>query len=652
MPFGLKQDAAGATIDFNRVYKELIAEALQAAGLEAFRADQETRAGDILPDMFQELLLADLVLVDITIDNPNVWYELGVRHALRARGVVLIAGGQTPKAFDIYTQRKLRYSLKDGGPDPATLVADIQGLATMVTSTMESRHERKDSPVYNLLPNLQEPVWKSLRVGQVKQYWAQYDAWTARLKQARVSGRIGDLLMLADEAPVAALRAEGWIQAGEELRKAGRFRFALEQYDRGLAVEPANPKGLAGKGMCLERLAQIGEPEHSLDRARDYYAPLVRAHPDDTELGSLAARVDKAAWLAAWRRDGSTAEQRATDAAYENALLRAAIDGYHRVFCSTPGHYYSGINALTLMHLARHLTADPRYDAELATMTEAVRFAARCVVDRDGFWALTTLGDLEVLSGTPASTTEAYKAAIAKNDRDWFAIDSSRSQLLILRDLNFRPDTVEAGIATFDRALARLAPPESDWQPQTVFLFSGHMVDAPERARPRFPEGKVDAAAARIGDALDRLGAGERDLALTQGACGGDLLFTEACLARKVRVQWLQPFAEPLFIANSVAKCGDAWRQRYFAAKAQLADPPRQAPEALGPPPPGTVTDEAYERANRWLLYTALSAGISKVRFLCLWNGAEGDGRGGTAHMYHEVQRRTGQVTWIDARTL
>ncbi len=90
MPFGSKPAADGQLIDFNRVYAEYIRPALEAAGLEVFRADEEQRAGDIRTDMFQELLIADLVVADLTLDNPNVWYELGVRHALRARGVVLV----------------------------------------------------------------------------------------------------------------------------------------------------------------------------------------------------------------------------------------------------------------------------------------------------------------------------------------------------------------------------------------------------------------------------------------------------------------------------------------------------------------------------------------------------------------------------------
>jgi hypothetical protein len=228
MPFGIKPGADGKLIDFNRVYREYIAPALEAAGLESFRADEEIRAGDIRTDMFQELLVADLVVADLSIDNPNVWYELGVRHALRARGVVIVSGGQTPTAFDLYTDRKLRYGLKDGGPDPATIDNDTRKLTEMISATMESWHGRKVSPVYNLMPNLQEPDWKSLRIGDVREFWEQHDAWDIRLGRARKDGRIGDLLVLAEEAPVAAFRADAWIKAGEALRKAERFRFALE----------------------------------------------------------------------------------------------------------------------------------------------------------------------------------------------------------------------------------------------------------------------------------------------------------------------------------------------------------------------------------------------------------------------------------------
>lgn len=187
------------------------------------------------------------------------------------------------------------------------------------------------------------------------------------------------------------------------------------------------------------------------------------------------------------------------------------------------------------------------------------------------------------------------------------------------------------------------AQPDVHWQPRKVFLFSGHMMDAPDRATPRFPLWQEPAAAQQIARTLDRLGTGPDDLALTQGACGGDLLFTEACLQRGVKVHWLQPFPEPDFIRKSVACCGDAWYARYLDARSGLAALPRSVPDEPG---------DRYERCNLLLLDTALAYGADRVHFICLWNGGGGDGPGGTAHMYEEVKRKSGQVTWIDTRKL
>lgn len=285
-------------------------------------------------------------------------------------------------------------------------------------------------------------------------------------------------------------------------------------------------------------------------------------------------------------------------------------------------------------------------------MPGAVRFAAQAEQDeRQRFWAKATLGDLAVLTGTPDTVTRAYKEAIACNERDWFAFDSCRSQLQLLNDLGFRPDTVGAGIAAFDRALQRLKRPEDQWQPRQVLLFSGHMVDAPERQTPRFPADKVDSAALHIGEVLDELGAGADDLALCQAAAGGDLLFLEACQQRGVRCQILLPFPEPAFLEQSVLTStgGEQWRTRFYAVKSSLQEAPRIMPDQLGPLPKDV---NAYERCNLWLLYTALAAGVDKVRFICLWNGGGGDAPGGTEHMYKEVKRRTGRVEWIDTRAL
>lgn len=121
----------------------------------------------------------------------------------------------------------------------------------------------------------------------------------------------------------------------------------------------------------------------------------------------------------------------------------------------------------------------------------------------------------------------------------------------MLQAIGFAPERVAAGIATFERALDRLQKPADSWKPDKVFLFSGHMIDAPGRKQPRFPADKEPVAAAAIAQALDDLGASAADLALTQGASGGDIPFAEAAIARGLRVQFLFPLPEPDFIAES-----------------------------------------------------------------------------------------------------
>ena len=650
MPFGTKEN-----INFDKIYEVYIKPALKENGYEVFRADEELRAGEIRADMFQELLLADLVIADLSIDNPNVWYELGVRHALRASGIILIQSNREKNPFDVYPDRKLHYHIKDGAPDTDYLEEDMKALSAMARETILSWHGRKISPVYHLLPNLQEPDWKSLRVGDVLEFWEMYEAWEDRIELARRTNQIGDILILADEAPVYAFQSEAWIRAGQALRKSGRFDFALELLDRGLDIQPENLTGLQEKGMCLQRLAASNTPGYTIDRAQNHYKNILKLFPDDPEIWALLGRVDKDAWINAWRQPGKSSQEMREEASYESALLCEAIDSYSNGFSRNPGHYYSGINALTLIHLHYNLTNKPRYEREMALIAGAVRFAAENEKDENQlYWSKVTSGDLEVLVGNPDTVTAAYKEAIAKNDKDWFSLNSSRDQLLILKDLEFKPENVQAGISIFDHAIQKLRrpEPEDEWQPRKVILFSGHMIDTPDRKTPRFPKEKEEAAFKKILEALEKIEACNEDLALTQGACGGDLLFSKACLRREVRLNWLQPFKEPEFIRNSVVRGGEAWRERYYDVKAMLYNPTRCAPDALGPPPPNSSEYYPYERCNLWLLYTALAHGIDKVNFLCLWNGEGGDGPGGTEHMYNEVNRRTGRVTWIDVREL
>ncbi|RPH55218.1 DUF4071 domain-containing protein, partial [bacterium] len=84
MPFGMKKDPSGGPdIDFNAVFDLAIRPAVEAAGMEPIRADEERTGGIIHQAMFERLLLCDYAVADLTTANANVFYELGVRHAAR-----------------------------------------------------------------------------------------------------------------------------------------------------------------------------------------------------------------------------------------------------------------------------------------------------------------------------------------------------------------------------------------------------------------------------------------------------------------------------------------------------------------------------------------------------------------------------------------
>jgi tetratricopeptide (TPR) repeat protein len=639
MPFGIKQG-----IDFNRIYGDLIQPALDDCGFEVFRADDEQAAGNIRADMFQELLLADLVVAELSIDNPNVWYELGVRHALRARGVVLIQSVRETQPFDIYTDRKLYYHLRKGAPDPDYLEQDRRALAEMARATVEAWHGKRESPVFYHLPNLEEPAWKKLRVGEAQKFWEMQAAWERHIEIARRKGRPGDILVLADEAPVSALRLEAYVTAARALRGLGRYAFALEQVERALKLNPDDLDSAREKGLLLGRL---NKPED----AKTWLQDLAEKHPADAETNALLGRLLKDAWVAAWQRQGLTALDMRLEAAAEDGLLREAMEAYATGFRSNPSHFYSGINALTLMALLDHVNASSEYAAELQQLAGGVRWAVECALNRTpkDYWARVTAGDLEVLTGEKARVTQAYKAAVAVAQEDWFALNSSRDQLRLLKALDFRSEQVDAALRIFDRAQNKLKPPEMPPEPVRVFLSSGHMIDAPGRRPPRFPPEQASVAAEAIAAKLKALDAGVNDLALCSAACGNDLLFAEECLRRGLHLEIRLPFQEPAFLEKSVNFAGDVWRERFYAVKNHPHTQMFIMPDELGPDPPGV---NAFEKNNLWQLYTALSRDPTKVHFLCLWNGATGDGPGGTAHMYAEVNKRTGQVHWLDTRTL
>jgi hypothetical protein len=182
--------------------------------------------------------------------------------------------------------------------------------------------------------------------------------------------------------------------------------------------------------------------------------------------------------------------------------------------------------------------------------------------------------------------------------------------------------------------------------PGKVVLFSGHMIDAPDRQKPRFPADKEPFAAKAIAATLEELGVGQSDLCICGGACGGDLLFAEAALKREAILELYIPFDEPTFLKKSVEFADSDWRDRFFAVKS------RGTLHVLPLERETLANVSPYEQNNLWMLEAAGRFGADKVDFICLWNGQEGDRPGGTRHLMDEVRKKGGRAHRLDTTKL
>src|ERR1017187_124997 len=108
----IKKDATEEYRHYRTLYEEWVKPIPEGKDSRVVRADDIQRSGLITQDVTLGLARADLVIADLTDLNPNVFYELGVRHALRGQGtIMLIDESRTLDVpFDISPYRVIRFT--------------------------------------------------------------------------------------------------------------------------------------------------------------------------------------------------------------------------------------------------------------------------------------------------------------------------------------------------------------------------------------------------------------------------------------------------------------------------------------------------------------------------------------------------------------
>jgi hypothetical protein len=96
--------------DLKPVFDDLICPPLEEAGFHPKRADSEPDMRNVVDALMKDIGTADLIVADLTRNNANVFYELGVAHSIRKLPVIHITQDDGKKPFDVASYRYVKYS--------------------------------------------------------------------------------------------------------------------------------------------------------------------------------------------------------------------------------------------------------------------------------------------------------------------------------------------------------------------------------------------------------------------------------------------------------------------------------------------------------------------------------------------------------------
>jgi class 3 adenylate cyclase len=173
-------------------------------------------------------------------------------------------------------------------------------------------------------------------------------------------------------------------------------------------------------------------------------------------------------------------------------------------------------------------------------------------------------------------------------------------------------------------------------------FFTGHMIDRPGRASPRFPPSLVPQIAQRIASELDAVGISD---GFASGVCGGDLLFLEATLARGARAHLILPCAVEEFRADCVDVIpGADWGARFDRIVQQAT-----TLEILGDQyaSDNATASECCSRIMMGLARRCAAEQGGQALVLALWDGRPGDAVGGTHSAVQFALQQGLPVRWM-----
>jgi Tetratricopeptide Repeats-Sensor len=422
MGFNKKTDPnTGKVFDLDKSYKYIIKPAAKSAGFECVRADEIQHSGVIDVPMYERLLSADLVIADLSTLNPNAFFELGVRYALKPRATICIAESGFKNPFD--SNHIVCKSYEHAGD--AIDFGEVERMREVLKDACEAARagDAIDSPVYTFLHELRAPALGSSSTAPAS---LQTPEERAAQEQARLEVASGEVRRALEE-PMAVL-----IQQAVLARDQDNFIIA-----RAILEGIRQAQGNNAQPFVLQQLAlatyksKQPDPLIALEHAKSILLALDPEHSLDPETIGL--------WGAVHKR---LAELPGRSESQISADIDTAIDALDRGFKLKRDHY-NGINLAFMLDMRASRTSG---DERIADRVDARRvrrqvadicraqLAAGIVGDtpekaqEERFWVKASLAEADLGLGEQVAKERLEAAAIEEKAKDWM-IKTARDQL-------------------------------------------------------------------------------------------------------------------------------------------------------------------------------------------------------------------------------
>lgn len=355
---------------------------------------------------------------------------------------------------------------------------------------------------------------------------------------------------------------DDWINDVNDLISQGQFFLAQDYAHAALELFPESPQLIKLKTRALLEAGAIDEArkviepfasqsiidkdllEETFKRAAKIFTPLNKAKDPKISWGNLKEFAE-----ISWDMHKIAEMMKNTMNVDEEALsLLTRI--YKQVWQRQPTKQnFEKAYKTAQNQLHQHESAHAVYNASLFTYINGQKAAAANLADTF----------LRQLSGeTPLSFLYALIALVAGDKtkagkilKESLQFDRSHHTLhVIRRELNLMESY---GIKSTPTIKNMVKPP-------VIVAFTGHMIDAISRTKPRFPPQAEPYVKEAMRDQLEEIDA---KIGYASAASGGDLIFLETLLERGAEINIVLPFGIPDFIDVSVGGAGTAWVTRF-----------------------------------------------------------------------------------------